>query len=297
MKKEAQYSGEPSSLTFSQRMGYTPAALPIQIESMDDNLRVGLWNAFLSGYLDRLARDAHRPAMIRLMKLILSDILKRPLNTFEAKSFIHRFEQWFNKAEWYAVYDFIEWLGNQNRFGQAVIRDFKYYCNQVLERESSAYRFVDNLITPIIDKTQIQSIVAAREETVSMGLDGVNRHLENALVKLTNRTDPDYKNSVKESISAVEGLCQLIVGNRTATLSAALKTIDTKVRIHPALKEGFLHIYGYTSNEGGIRHADGFGEGECGQEDAIFMLVACSAFVSYLISKAQKAGINLQVGP
>ncbi|MGY0035854.1 hypothetical protein [Pedobacter sp. NJ-S-72] len=35
----------------------------------------------------------------------------------------------------------------------------------------------------------------------------------------------------------------------------------------------------------------------CELEDARFMLVSCSAFVNYLIVKAEKAGIELQKEP
>ncbi|MEH2627060.1 hypothetical protein V1292_005115 [Bradyrhizobium sp. AZCC 1719] len=62
--------------------------------------------------------------------------------------------------------------------------------------------------------------------------------------------------------------------------------------MHPALKRGFSAIYGYTSDEGGIRHAllDS-GEAAVDEVDAIFFIGACSSFVSYLIGKARVAGL------
>jgi hypothetical protein len=46
-------------------------------------------------------------------------------------------------------------------------------------------------------------------------------------------------------------------------------------------------LYGYTSDTHGIRHAlkD---DSQPNAEDAKFMLVSCSAFVNYLVEKAQK---------
>jgi len=52
-------------------------------------------------------------------------------------------------------------------------------------------------------------------------------------------------------------------------------------------------MYGYTSDEDGIRHAM-LEEPDVGFEDAKFMLVACSAFINYLKVKADKASINLE---
>ena len=62
--------------------------------------------------------------------------------------------------------------------------------------------------------------------------------------------------------------------------------------IHGALKEAFDHLYGYTSSEEGIRHGS-IKESEVDFDIAKFMLVSCSAFVNYLVSRASKAGIKL----
>src|SRR5262249_11289055 len=98
--------------------------------------------------------------------------------------------------------------------------------------------------------------------------------------------------AIKESILAVEGMAQVILDNPSATLGAALGELERRgVRIHPALKEGFKKIYGYTSDADGIRHA--MTEASVGDvyEEARFMVPACSAFVNYLLSKASEAGV------
>ena len=110
---------------------------------------------------------------------------------------------------------------------------------------------------------------------------------------LADRKSPDYRNSVKESISAVEAISNLIANEKKATLGQALKAIESKVSLHPALKKAFSSLYGYTSDAEGIRHAL-LSETNLSFEDAKFMLVSCSAFINYLISKASKAGIKLE---
>ena len=111
---------------------------------------------------------------------------------------------------------------------------------------------------------------------------------------LSNRQSPDYANSIKESISAVEAMCQLIAGDKKATLGDALRQLDSKLggTMHPALRAAFNSIYGFTSDAQGIRHAL-LGKSDLDVEDAMFMLVACSAFINYLVVKADKAGIQL----
>lgn len=47
---------------------------------------------------------------------------------------------------------------------------------------------------------------------------------------------------------------------------------------------GFNNLYGYTSDESGIRHG-GINFIDSPAEDARYMLVSCSAFINYLIEK------------
>jgi len=148
------------------------------------------------------------------------------------------------------------------------------FCDSVLERELSAYRFVGDRITQITSEEEVSEI-------------------GEALDLLADRKLPDYSNSIKESISAVsavEAICNLIAKEETATLGQALKKIEEKVSLHPALKCAFSNLYGYTSDARSIRHAL-LDEPNLSFEDAKFMLVSCSAFVNYLISKASKVGI------
>ncbi|MCD4841694.1 MAG: hypothetical protein K8R08_06790 [Methanosarcinales archaeon] len=72
-----------------------------------------------------------------------------------------------------------------------------------------------------------------------------------------------------------------------------LKSIkkDNKIKMHPALNSAFSKLYGYTSGADGIRHAL-LDEPDLDFEDAKFMIVSCSGFINYLISKASKTGFS-----
>lgn len=123
-------------------------------------------------------------------------------------------------------------------------------------------------------------------------LAGARTHISTALQLLSDRENPDYRNSIKESISAVEAVCMVLVGDKSASLGKALKRLeDNGIKIHPSLRSGFSSIYGYTSDQGGIRHAMIEEGSVVTQEDALFMLVSCSAFCHYLQQKGSQAGI------
>ncbi|MDH3236618.1 MAG: hypothetical protein OEQ29_24125 [Alphaproteobacteria bacterium] len=80
-------------------------------------------------------------------------------------------------------------------------------------------------------------------------------------------------------------------GGGKDSLGKALKAIREKIGIHPSLEAGFQKIYGYTSDEGGNRHALLEDRAKVDQHDAVFMLGACASFVTYLIGKGRAAGL------
>jgi hypothetical protein len=102
---------------------------------------------------------------------------------------------------------------------------------------------------------------------------------------LRDRDQPDYRNCIKEAISAVEAASVHVTNNPKATLSDALKWLKTRApdMLHPALREGLEKLYGYTSDAKGIRHALTDGESQPSFAEAKFMLVTCAAFVNLLL--------------
>lgn len=146
--------------------------------------------------------------------------------------------------------------------------------SRILRNENVNYRIIGDKITDIIDDNQIESI----EETLQNKYKPVVSHYSKAIEQLYKAKD--YDNSIKESISTVESMCQIITGNDNASLGKALEKL--KGKIHPALNIAFEKLYGYASNSNGIRHANGLGEGNSTFEEAKYMLISCSAFVNYL---------------
>jgi hypothetical protein len=75
----------------------------------------------------------------------------------------------------------------------------------------------------------------------------VNEHLHRALELLADRKNPDYRNSIKEAISAVEALCISITDNKTTTLGRALNKIEAEgnLKLHEDFKEAFKKLYSY----------------------------------------------------
>ena len=104
---------------------------------------------------------------------------------------------------------------------------------------------------------------------------------------MAKKPTPDFRNSIKESISAIESIAKQLTGETGGGLEKALSKLDSVVNFHGAFKAGILSLYGYTSDENGIRHAI-LEDTNIDFDDAKFMLIICSALVNFIISKAAK---------
>ncbi|MFX0204064.1 MAG: AbiJ-NTD4 domain-containing protein [Candidatus Hodarchaeota archaeon] len=213
-------------------------------------------------------------------------------------------KNYFYDLEWYEVYDLTEFTVNNH---VAMTREYYSYghdyrdhevskldlikrINFILERELSGYRFISGILTPISTKAEVDQIEEAVQAASREGLPGAHQHITTALALLGKRPEPDYRNAIKEAISAVESVVKQISGAQSRGLDDALRELSEKAEIHGVLKSGFKKLYGYSSDEDGIRHAI-LDLPNVGFSEAKYMIVSCSAFVNYLIAKAVEVDI------
>lgn len=187
--------------------------------------------------------------------------------------------------KWYDKLNLLEFIVNylydysqsQTDYTQ-VVEFFVSRLNREFERLFYGYRIIDYVVTPITDAEEIQAI---KEATIENS-DNVHVHIQKALSHYSKRPEPDYRNSIKESISAVECLCREIT--RKSSLDDAIPVLKSKgVQLNPQFEEGLKRIYYYTNDKRtGIRHALMDDAYVPTNADAKYMLVICSAFVNYI---------------
>jgi hypothetical protein len=284
-------------MLFSQRQGLTPSLKDLQTEEMDEELRTRLWNALTVFYWNNFRgysgySGINGSNMEGLMFAFWHFFFKWPVDRMPDKFYrlLPVLREQFFDFEWFRIYDFIEFIiaHTDRQFAYQHTENFPAVCNGILEEENAGYRLIDGRITPITSPTEMQAVEEALAEADAF--PGVKAHLAAALRLLSDREQPDYRNSIKESISAVESVCQGLVGDERATLGAALKVLEQHTHIHGALKAGLSSLYGYTSDADGIRHAM-LEESSLTFTDAKFMLVTCSGFINYLIGKVAELNI------
>ena len=160
---------------------------------------------------------------------------------------------------------------------------FEKNINREFARLNYAYRIVDHFIVEITSEEEIKAV----EKAIDTSDDNVRTHLTNALELMSQRPKGIYKDSIKESISAVENWCRKYTGE--STLGKALNKLKGRNDvIHPKLRTALEQLYTYTNQEDtGIRHALMVEDGDYtpSMDEAVFMIVTCSAFINYLNKK------------
>jgi len=274
---------------FSEKYGYK-AVQAIQIGGISDKLRTRIWNLFYHAEIQAGGLSSPRIQSAFKGEPTIEEKIADKLGFLAGSSngtisTIDRIKEYLTiGCCWYEVYDFVE-IHLSCLLEDAKKERAKQY-NELFVDEKSGYRVVSYEIVQITNPIELETI-----ETASLTpYDAVKQHIHKAIEKYGDLQAPDYENSVKESISAVEAMCCIITGlsGKQATLGNAIKKLkDASVHIHPAMERGFDALYGYTSDENGIRHG-GINFQSVPEEDAKYMLITCSAFINYLVEKWSK---------
>lgn len=179
---------------------------------------------------------------------------------------------------WYRIYDFIEflyqyWKKNPPEFSLADITD---EFNMVLSEEKSAYKIVSGQFRPIISDMEISEIDTATQ----MPYAEPKAHLDKAIKFYAHRENPDYANSIKESMSALESLAKIVLKTNKGTLGKLVTKLENKKIIPTTLKQACDKLYGF-ANE--FRHGQSQSGKDATESEARFILVTCSTMLNFII--------------
>ena len=272
---------------FSDRMGITERPRrTLLVDEISGDLRIAIWNLlfrWMRAQLQLNWDDAARAVAMHLVNVPADGIAYKAGPAF--------LRQIVMAHEWHEPYNLLEFMIGYLTRKLGIVPDrFYSEANSALEAEGSGYRFLNGKLAPIASREEVEAIDDAIGAADRAGLAGASTHLAAAVNALSQKPNPDYRNCIKEAILAVESVSSRISGERPRGLDRPLTVLADSVKIHPAMVAGFKKLYGFTSDEGGIRHAL-LDDPNVGFDEAKFMLVACSAFVNFLIAKADAAGL------
>jgi hypothetical protein len=279
-------------ISFEQAEGVAPLPAQLQLREVSPQLRAVLWDLIhhhLDGAIKRpdynsayvgnpwatILKDEH----VYRRHQMADDFVNAPKRITAQTRII------FEKGDYLAIFGWLEYVLKH----PACPHDLPNEIEGLLRYCRAAYRVLDKkVICPIASDAEHATIVKAFADLAGKQFNGARAHLRGAASHLTAGA---FADSVRESIHAVEAVSTTLDPSANV-LSKALAKLEQKISIHPAMKSGFTALYGYTSDEKGIRHAlleDSAAKVD--ETDAMFMLGACAAFVSYLINKARQSGL------
>ena len=176
-------------------------------------------------------------------------------------------------------------------------KKFTSEVNEVLTRMNVGYRLSAGKFVPVHSREEVEAI----ETALSGPYAGARTHMQSAVALFSDRKNPDFANTVKEAITAVES----IVGELTGK--------EIKAGLHQLAKDGVLpdgflvpgkdgkprkenpfvtaleKFWTYANHTS--RHARKKGVSPPDRDTARFLLVTCASLVNYITTrKLEKDG-------
>lgn len=283
-------------LIFSQRYGYEPLPKPMKLEEFSDDLRREIWNTTRELLISLRSINAvlqYSPYYFdeetgRFFERVLGKALKQPEDEIDTSYYkvINQFKDSILNGIFYEVLNLIEILINERRYDKEFVnRISKLFETHVaaywLDKSNYPYKFF-----PRSNKAQGEATREAIKTIQDGGMKGAATHLLDAVAHINAQ---QFGDSISDSIHAVESVARQI-DPKSKTLGPALNSLEKADLVkHPALKEAFSKLYGYTNDEQGIRHALlDKNSPDVDLDEAMFMFGACASFAAYLVSKHHK---------
>ncbi len=264
--------------SFSERYGYVIVSDALIFEKITPEIKTAIYNCYkmyiYPHHVDGTYRTVQKEVCTHFLNYVLEDRSYDYISIFLLKG----------NYEWFKYLDLLEFiLAVLIKKNITIANEFAKELNKDFERLNYGYRIINYLVTPITSKEEINCI----EEAIDSSKDNIKEHLNSALKHLADKEKPNFRNSIKESISAVGVLCREMTGEND--LGRALFVLEKKQgKLHPQLKATFDNLYKYVNEkQSGIRHElmDESGTYVPTYHEAKFMLVTCSAFINYLNGK------------
>ena len=278
---------------FSHRNGYREVRKEVQSNSFDKETINKLWD-IISDCLISAGKEEYvdvggkREKIEKINRCITTEVLGKPADTrskmypfFWKGSFLdedsyERLRGFWFQASFPERVDTIEIFCKEMQ-DQELCRKF----NETFKLLLVPYRVLNDgrIIDADSSEIEYQAIENAIEHST---------HIDEAINLLFDRKNPNYLKAIGESVFAIEDECKQF-GDKD--FSVCLSIIEKKFGMHPAWKRMLKGLYGFSSDEEGIRHS-GNTNSEVDFEEAKLVVVLSSSVVNYLREKRAKQSLS-----
>ena len=283
---------DPRNLTFSQAYGYEELPQLLKLGEISNGARARLWS-LLYDYVDSQSMTPESGGHLvsgswrAILRFLHVEHYERALDEFDdsMEKFIGEYKEEVMSGQFNEIFDLLLAIMRHPECPQEFIR----LVSVAFEKSRLAY-VVDvdppPTIYPAVTKEEGEAVLQATAELDDAGLAGAMNHLRKAADCISQGDPPG---AVRESIHAVESTARSF-DPKAKALEPALRSLEAAGGLHPALRRAFSSLYGFTSDEQGIRHAlIDSPQADVGQDEAVFMLGACASFSSYLARKHRRS--------
>jgi hypothetical protein len=212
--------------------------------------------------------------------------------------------------EWPKVYDFCERLhshlaheiGYEDNYGDYSVQisrgDVQAYIAAELQRlfleEGLAYEFTDGVVRRRGRKHTVDLTAKSQVVLGDPKLHGARRHFDKALQFFCHPTRPDYENTVKEAVCAVEAAGKVLFPMaKASTLSDVIKWLGstTEVSVPKAVCQTLTGVYAFRNGADGVSHGGASG-GKATLEVTEYILGVCASQIIYFVDLANGMEVN-----
>ena len=292
-----EYTSDQSELTFSQVVGIDPVPQPAKLGQLPSKARNTLWSRLYHFIYDSGYENYNYMAVGKPWVTILYDyhvsVLIEPGDEFrdDLDGQLLVIKQLLLHGDYNRVFDFLQFIARHG----LTIDEFREFFATTLQDCLCAYSLttIEGVwtIMPTAIPEQRISVEKALRVLTDGPFGGAREHLRKSVDCINTG---DYSGSVRESIHAVESVSRRLDGN-ARTLSGALASLAERgLVLHGAFKSGIKQLYGYASDEDGIRHSLSDATANVDVADAVFMFGACASFAAFLVEKARGVGIQIE---
>ena len=277
---------DPRNLTFSQAYGYEELPPPLKLGEITDRARTGIWSLLYYFVSSESAHGYVQGNWKNILTFLHVGHYGRALDEFDSslRNFVRVYKSIFMRDQFNELFDLLLAIMRHpqcpQEFIQTVADVFKEFRLAYVVDTSSPVT-----IYPAATREEGEAVLRATAELGAAGLAGAVNHLRKAADCIRQGDPPG---AVRESIHAVESTARTFDPS-AKTLEPALRSLEEAGGLHPALKRAFSNLYGFASDEQGIRHAEVFRNAKVDQDEAVFMLGACASFSSYLARKHRRS--------
>jgi len=283
------------SLALSQAEGWEPLPRQLDKSEVSQRLRVKLVDFLDSAYrYHNGTREYPERNPGYLFTALWSDFEVRPLGDMPTNTFAIR--SWYKKAaeqsaaqRFYALVDHtLRSLIKGRDFYQEYFGDEAWYYAKMVEQladilagNMSPFRaHEEGFLYPVVDDLTIETIEKAITASRAAG-GGIKAHFRAAISFLS---EGHYAKSAKESWDTLES-CVTQLGGQKASFGDSLKKLVNDEYVPRLIADSWNKTLAYANDTPGIRHPLQAGETpRVSEADAIYMLSACGAAVTYLLS-------------